>query len=178
MNKHLEPIVQINESLENSLRKKSLPVMAAEYGSTELLNLITKMRTTLANEEDGVALAAPQIGINKQVFVVSPLSYKEGTVFKPLVFINPKIIKKSSKKIEMQEGCLSVRWIYGKTKRYVGVTIEASDENGKLFTYGASGLIAHIFQHEIDHLGGILFIDHGYNLEEYTEAEMKEAMKK
>jgi len=91
--------------------------------------------------------------------VVSPLAYKEEVVFKPLVFINPKIVKKSSKKMERQEGCLSVRWIYGKTKRYVSVTVEAYDEDGKVFTYGASDLIAHIFQHEIDHLNGILYTD-------------------
>jgi peptide deformylase len=78
----------------------------------------------------------------------------------------------------MQEGCLSVRWIYGKTKRYTHVTIEAYDEYGKKFTYGASGLIAHIFQHETDHLHGTLFIDHGYELEEFSEAEIKEANKK
>ena len=77
----------------------------------------------------------------------------------------------------MEEGCLSVRWIYGKTKRFSHVSIEAYDEYGEKFSYGASGLIAHIFQHEIDHLHGILFIDHGYNLEEYTEEEVRNANK-
>ncbi len=178
MSSHIQTIVQINERDDNVLRKSSLPIMHSEFNSAELLKLIHSMQATLANEEDGVALAAPQIGVSKQIFVVSPLAYKEETVFKPLVFINPKIIKKSGKKMERQEGCLSVRWIYGKTKRYVSVTVEAYDEKGKLFTYGASGLIAHIFQHEIDHLSAVLFIDHGYDLEEYTETEMKEAMKK
>lgn len=178
MNKHLHSIVQISEDAGDVLRESALPIMQSEFATEELRALITSMRATLANEDDGVALAAPQIGVSKQIFVVSPLAYKEETVFKPLVFINPKIIKKSGKKMERQEGCLSVRWIYGKTKRYVSVTVEAFDENGKLFSYGASGLIAHIFQHEIDHLNGVLFVDHGYDLEEYTEAEMREAMKK
>ena len=178
MSSHIQTIVQIDESDDNVLRKSSLPIMNSEFNSPELLKLITSMRATLANEDDGVALAAPQIGVSKQIFVVSPLAYKEEAVFTPLVFINPKIIKKSGKKMERQEGCLSVRWIYGKTRRYISITIEAFDEKGKLFTYGASGLIAHIFQHEIDHLNAILFTDHGYDLEEYTEAEMKEAMKK
>jgi peptide deformylase len=178
MSSNIHTIVQIDENPSNVLRKKALPIINGEFNSPELLELISNMRATLANEEDGVALAAPQIGVSKQIFVVSPLAYKKEAVFTPLVFINPKIIKKSGKKIERQEGCLSVRWVYGKTKRYLSITIEAFDEKGKLFTYGASGLIAHIFQHEIDHLNAILFIDHGYDLEEYTEAEMKEAMKK
>jgi peptide deformylase len=77
----------------------------------------------------------------------------------------------------MQEGCLSVRWIYGKTKRAVNATVEAYDITGAKFSYGASGLIAHIFQHEIDHLDGILFTDHGFDLEEYTEEEVRKAEK-
>jgi peptide deformylase len=77
----------------------------------------------------------------------------------------------------MQEGCLSVRWVYGKTTRAVSVTIEAYDEMGNKFSYGASGLIAHIFQHETDHLDGILFIDHGFDLEEFTEEEVRSAEK-
>ena len=77
----------------------------------------------------------------------------------------------------MQEGCLSVRWIYGKTKRSVACTIEAYDEDGVKFTYGGQGLLAHIFQHETDHLDGVLFIDHGFDFEEYTEEEIRKAEK-
>jgi peptide deformylase len=78
----------------------------------------------------------------------------------------------------MQEGCLSVRWLYGKTKRSVSATVEAYDLQGNKFTYGGSGLIAHIFQHEIDHLDGILFIDHGFDFEELSEEEVKKVLKK
>ncbi len=176
--KNTLPILQIDESKENPLRLDCSPVTQAEFGSKELISLVIAMRTTLAGEDDGVALAAPQVGVNKQIFVISPLAYSEEAIFKPLVFINPKIIKTDKKRIEMQEGCLSVRWIYGKTRRYVKVTIESYDENGKLFTYGASGLIAHIFQHETDHLRGTLFIDHGYDLEEYSEEEIKDSNSK
>lgn len=175
---HALPIVQLDERKDNPLRKACLPLFPHEFETAELHALLRNMKETLAGEEDGVALAAPQVGVNKQIFVVSPLAYKEETTFKPLVFINPKIVKRSSRKAEMQEGCLSVRWIYGKTKRYISVTIEAANETGKVFTYGSSGLIAHIFQHEIDHLHNILFVDHGYDLEEYTEEEVKEATKK
>jgi len=172
------PIIQIDDSKDNPLRRVSYPVLSEEFGSEPLIKLIKDMRITLALEEDGVALAAPQVGINKQLFVVSPLSYKDDSKFRPLVFINPRILKTNKKRVEMEEGCLSVRWIYGKTRRYTTVSIEALDENGKLFTYGASGLLAHIFQHEIDHLYGELFIDRGYDLEEFSEEEVKESTKK
>jgi peptide deformylase len=176
--KKLGDIVQIDASANNTLRMKASPVEKKEFDSKELLSLLTKMHTTLAKEEDGVALACPQIGISKRIFVVSPNAYNEDAKLKPLVFINPKIIKTSKKRANMQEGCLSVRFIYGTTNRSTGVTVEAYNEHGKKFTYGASGLLAHIFQHETDHLEGILFIDHGFDLEEYTEEQMKGIMKK
>ena len=79
---------------------------------------------------------------------------------KDLVFINPKISKLSRERGWVPEGCLSVRPLYGKTFRSKKAAITAYDENGKKFTRGASGLLAQIFQHETDHLNGILFIDH------------------
>ncbi len=176
--KNTLPIIQIDEKHENQLRLNCLPVSPSEFGSEQLLSLINTMKVTLSKEEDGVALAAPQVAVNKQIFIISPLAFKEEAIYKPLIFINPQIIKTGKRKREMQEGCLSVRWIYGKTKRYMHVTIEAYDEFGKHFIFGASGLIAHIFQHETDHLKGILFIDHGYDLEEYTEEEIRDAATK
>ncbi len=171
-------IVQIDTSKTNPLRLIALPVKPIEFGTAALKKTIKNMQTALAKEEDGVALAAPQIGVSKRIFVVAPTSYEEGAKWKPLVFINPTITKKSKKMMEQQEGCLSVRWIYGKTHRHVSATVEAYDENGNKFSFGGSGLIAHIFQHEVDHLDGILFIDHGYDLEEYTEEEIKSGQKK
>src|SRR5574343_1668891 len=78
---------------------------------------------------------------------------------KDLVFINPKISKLSREKEWLPEGCLSVRPLYGKTFRSKKATVSAYDEDGKKFTRGASGLLAQIFQHETDHLDGVLFID-------------------
>ena len=85
---------------------------------------------------------------------------------KDLVFINPKISKLSREKEWVPEGCLSVRWLYGKTFRSKKATIMAYDENGKKFQRGASGLLAQIFQHETDHLKGVLFIDHAKDIKE------------
>lgn len=172
------PIVQIDDRKDNPLRSIAVPVKKNEFGTKELKETIKTMLETLAKENDGVALAAPQVGISKRIFVVSPASYDENAKWKPLVFINPELTKASKKMVEQQEGCLSVRWIYGKTHRHVSATVEAYDENGNKFSFGASGLLAHIFQHEMDHLDGILFIDHGYDLEEYTEEQVKAGQKK
>lgn len=78
---------------------------------------------------------------------------------KYLVFINPRLIKTSKKKGVMPEGCLSVKGVYGKVKRPTNITVEAYNEEGKKFRRGAGGLFAQVIQHEMDHLGGVLFID-------------------
>ncbi|HEV7701977.1 MAG TPA: peptide deformylase [Candidatus Paceibacterota bacterium] len=85
---------------------------------------------------------------------------------KDLVFINPKISKLSRDKEWLPEGCLSVRWLYGRVFRSKKATVTAYDENGKKFTRGASGLLAQIFQHETDHLNGVLFIDRAKDIKE------------
>ncbi len=176
--KKLGTIIQIDEATTNPLRADALPVKKSEFGTKELKNIISAMQKSLSKENDGVALAAPQISISKRIFVVAESAYEETAKWKPLVFINPTLTKVSKKMEERQEGCLSVRWIYGKTKRHVSATVEAYDIDGNKFSYGATGLIAHIFQHEIDHLDGILFIDHGYDFEEYTEEQVRESVKK
>jgi peptide deformylase len=173
-----DTIIQIDATDNNPLRAHSRPITQEEFGGMFLRDVIRSMKQALAKEEDGVAIAAPQIALPLRIFVVAESSYPMEAKQKPLVFINPKIIKRSKKNMVMQEGCLSVRWIYGKTKRSVSATVEAYDEDGHKFTYGGSGLLAHIFQHEIDHLDGILFIDHGFDLEEYTEEEVREAAEK
>lgn len=176
--KSVSKIIQIDEDEKNPLRLQAELVKKSEFGTTELKDLIKTMQTTLSKEQDGVALAAPQIAVSKRIFVVAPEAYEESAKWKPLVFINPTLTKMSKKTQERQEGCLSVRWIYGKTHRHISVTVEAYDVEGNKFSYGASGLMAHIFQHETDHLDGVLFIDHGFDFEEYTEEEVKEAAKK
>lgn len=91
-----------------------------------------------------------------------------------MVFINPVIVKESREKRWMEgEGCLSVRWIYGKVRRSTKVTLKAHNERGELVERGAGGLLAHIFQHEVDHLNGILFIDKAKDLEEIRPDDAK-----
>lgn len=172
-----DTIIQESGKAKDPLRTIAKSIEKSEFGSPYLQEVVATMQKTLAKESDGVALAAPQIALPLRIFVVAPSAYPEEAKLKPLVFINPKITKRSKKTAVMQEGCLSVRWVYGKTKRSVSATVESYDIDGNKFTYGASGLIAHIFQHEIDHLDGVLFIDHGFDFEEYTEEEVRASNK-
>jgi peptide deformylase len=150
------------------LRRKAKPVLPKDIKSSKIKKIIHDMKTALDGEDDGVAIAAPQIGAPLRIFVISPKvfdiisSEKEGKK-KPLarhiVCINPSIIKSSREKMIVEEGCLSVRYLYGNVKRAEKVRLRATDEKGKIFEIGGSGLLAQIFQHETDHLEGILFTD-------------------
>ena len=82
------------------------------------------------------------------------------------VFINPRFVKSSKRQADMQEGCLSVKGIYGTTLRHERATVTAQNVKGEWFTRGAGGILAQAFQHETDHLDGILFIDHAIDLYE------------
>jgi peptide deformylase len=109
--------------------------------------------------EVGVALAAIQLDIPLKIVVIrSNFDNKEDRTFK--VFINPQITKYEGKLVEDFEGCLSVKDIYGKVARYEKVRIQALDQAGKPIKLKAEGFLARVFQHEIDHTKGIVFIDH------------------
>lgn len=156
------------------LREIAQEVPLSLIKSDKIQSILGKMIRALDKEEDGVAIAAPQIGESLRIFVVSGKVFSimsdskddGGEILPPLIFINPKLTKLSRSKKKMEEGCLSVRWLYGQVERSEKATIVAYDEDGKKFTKGASGLLAQIFQHEVDHLDGILFIDKAENVED------------
>ena len=160
------------------LREHALDVPLRDIGSKKIADTIRAMQEALHAEDDGVAIAAPQIGESLRIFVVngealSRINNKEaaGEVEAPvdvpdLIFINPKITKLSKKRAWMEEGCLSVRWLYGKVLRSEKATIVAYNEAGKKVQKGASGLLAQIFQHEVDHLDGVLFTDKAKDVED------------
>jgi peptide deformylase len=109
--------------------------------------------------EVGVALAAVQIDkLYKIIIVRNDFENKDDKSFS--VFINPEIVKLEGKLEEDYEGCLSVADVYGKVPRYTKVRIRALDENGQPIRVKAEGFLARIFQHEIDHTNGIMFVDH------------------
>jgi len=167
-NKNKDKKTKIVQSEDVVLRLKAKPIQDEFFGSAKLKKIIKDMSQALAAEEDGVALAAPQIGLSWRLFIVSGkiFSQEDKAPTKDLVFINPIITKLSKKRSSLDEGCLSTRWWYGKTRRSDKAAVEAFDENGKKFRWNGAGLMAQIFQHEIDHLEGVLFTDHAKDLTE------------
>ncbi len=158
------------------LREVAKPVPERLFGSLELARLIADMTEALDRELEGVALAAPQVDVPYRLFVVRkdrtlpPPHVAEGEPLPPApppeveIYINPEIVKTSRKRARADEGCLSVRGVYGTTNRHERVTIRARHIDGSVFERGGGGLMAQIFEHEIDHLNGILFIDHAEHL--------------
>ena len=129
--------------------------------SKKVQELVTDLIDTMY-AQNGVGLAAPQIGVNQRIFVVDVSTGDEP--LNPIVFINPKIIKKSGA-CRSHEGCLSFPEAFTDVKRYANVMIKAMDRKGKSFVLEAKDgtLLARCIQHEFDHLDGILFIDHSMN---------------
>jgi peptide deformylase len=132
------------------LRKKSLPIDKVD---DRILDLAKDMIETMIRN-NGVGLAACQIGTNLRIFVISE------DLTKKQVFINPEIIKLSKKTETCDEGCLSFPNLFKKIARAKSLKIKAVDENGKEFKLKAKGLCARAIQHELEHLDGILLVDH------------------
>lgn len=169
-------MTEILQYEHETLRGKASPVAQADFGTPKLREIISRMSEALALQDDGVAIAAPQIGLPIRMFVVSGKvlrKKKDGTQASDRAFINPEIINTSKKKEWMEEGCLSVRWLYGEVERYTKATVRAQDENGKFFTLGGGKLLSQIYQHETDHLNGTLFIDKAENVREMHPEEEK-----
>ncbi|MCF7865021.1 MAG: peptide deformylase [Candidatus Pacebacteria bacterium] len=211
----------VSEGQHPALRQVADEISLSEIKSAKIQQVIEDMKLALDSQEDGIGLAAPQIGIPLRIFIVSkkifsthktngedikvsqkssetdttdgttknssktesvksaiPTVASSQTVIDDLVFINPVLTKESKEKKWMEgEGCLSVRWVYGKVRRSTKVTIRAYDQFGRAFERGAGGLLAHIFQHEVDHLNGILFIDKAKDLEEVDPKEQNRSKK-
>ena len=154
----------IVQSPHKTLRGKAEVVKLSDIKSTKFISLIEKMKVSLQAEDDGVAIAAPQIDVPLRIFVVSKKVFPKGK--DDMVFINPEITKLGKKKEMMSEGCLSVRWKYGLVKRATTATVKAINMQGNEFVLSGKGLLAQIFQHETDHLDGVLFIDKAINVKD------------
>lgn len=159
-------------------------VTPEEITSPKIQKVLKDMRAALRSYNvegfSAVAIAAPQIGVPLRIFLVEDMSTKDdGEKRLPsLVAINPKIVKLSKKKQVVGEGCLSVPDAYGAVERAAQTKIRAYDENGNEYERGASGLLAQIFQHEVDHLDGTLFVDRAekvWDKDEFESKKLREA---
>ena len=160
------------------LKEKMKEVPKSLFGTDELTNIVERMSVSLRSTEHGVAIAANQIGIPYRIFVVRGFvlenkerrdeNLKENND-PDVAFINPKIVKISRKKEIIEEACLSVPGFHGTIKRATQATVCAYDLSGMRFERGGSGLLAQIFQHETDHLEGILYSDKAITLLEGEE---------
>ncbi len=157
----------MNKSDIITLPNKSLRTRSTRVGiiTDETLKLIEDMKSATLDWEDsrdhevGVALAAIQIDQPMRVVIVrNDFDNKKDRSFS--IFINPEIVKTEGELIEDFEGCLSVKDIYGKVPRYQKVKIKALNEKGQEIRVTAEDFLARVFQHEIDHTNGTVFIDH------------------
>lgn len=136
---------------DKRLKNIAYPV---EKFDKKLKELVSNMLETMY-EAPGIGLAATQVDVHKQVVVIDVSEEKN----EPLYLINPQVISKSGQQIH-EEGCLSVPNIYAKVKRANTIEVEAQNVKGEIFQLQAEDMLAVCIQHELDHLNGIVFLDH------------------
>jgi peptide deformylase len=162
-------IRKITHFPEEVLRKKAAPV---EVFDQDLQTLIDDMVETM-RDAPGVGLAAPQVGVSKRVIVVEFGSEDDETLPKQLyVMVNPEIENRSGTSVAGIEGCLSVPGVVGEVNRSDIVTVRGQNADGKKIRIRAQGWLARIFQHEIDHINGVLYTDRAENLWQPDPDEM------
>lgn len=142
---------KILTSENKDLRLVSKEIHEDKINTPEIQVLIDDLKETM-KLENGIGIAATQIGVQKRVIIIDIGKGAKS-------YINPSIVSKSKKIIESEEGCLSVPGVFGLVARSYTVTVEFKKDNGKSKKIKVKGLEAIVFQHEIDHLDGILFID-------------------
>jgi len=156
-----------------SVRKYGDPVLRRRAARVEAVT--PEVRKTIADmidtmyDEVGLGLAAPQIGVSLRLMVVADDEGREARAL-----LNP-VISEQGGEIVAEEGCLSIPGIFAPVKRAEWVRLEAQDPEGKAVTITARGLRARVFQHEMDHLDGVLFID---RLDPVTRDRIKRRIKK
>ncbi|MDI7862181.1 peptide deformylase [Rhizobiaceae bacterium n13] len=147
----IKPLIILPDPL---LRQVSQPF---ERVDSDVTRLADDMLETMY-DAPGIGLAAVQIGVPRRLLVIDVS--KEGEDKKPLVVINPEIVASSDQRSVYEEGCLSIPDYYAEVERPAAITLNFLDREGKQQTIEADGLLATCLQHEIDHLNGVLFIDH------------------
>lgn len=155
-------VLKILKEDDELLRKTSREVTEI---TPRIITLLDDMKDTL-HKANGCGLAAPQVGVLRRIVLVE---VEEGELYE---MINPEIIERSEETQEELEGCLSVPGKWGITKRPITVTVKAMNRKGEYYTLTGSNLLARAICHEVDHLDGILYVDHALRM--LTKKEIEE----
>lgn len=180
MEKDLKIVTVNKKEEEKFLRRKVACFNFEKFSRKEISDLTKKMREIMI-KANGIGLAANQIGLDLKVFVAQIQKFdKTGTPRtlraaeqKFYAIFNPEIVKSSSEKTTLEEGCLSVPNAYGEVSRPEKITLQGFDKNSKKIKIKAWGLLARVFQHEVDHLNGILYVDKCKKLHTIEKSEIQ-----
>lgn len=157
-----------DEKEEKFLRTAAKPFDFNAYSKQDLAEILKEMRSLMKSHE-GVGLAAVQVGIPYRFFIAQMPATEGGGKF--YAIFNPEIERVSGEEESETEGCLSIPRTFGEVKRDLRIVLTGQDKNGKKIKIKAFGYLARIFQHETDHLNGILFIDKAKKVYTVTEEE-------
>lgn len=173
----MSEILAISELGNPVLRGYSHPI--ENIGQEQIQTLIDNLIVT-ASQANGVGIAAPQVGMSDRLFIMTSrptLRYPNAPVMEPTAIINPKILNHSNETVKGWEGCLSVPGIRGLVPRYQSIEVEYNSREGKLCYQEFTDFVARIFQHELDHLDGIVFLDRVESTQDLiTEAEYQKRL--
>ena len=164
----LAPIIKLGNPI---LRQKA--VVVENVQDEKIQNLIDELITSVV-QANGVGIAAPQIATSYRLFIVASrpnTRYPHAPEMQPTAMINPRIVAHSSEVVKDWEGCLSVPGIRGLVPRYQTIEVEYTDRNGSSQKQELTDFIARIFQHEYDHLEGLVFLDRVENNQDLISEE-------
>lgn len=173
MYKNLKILTINNKEEKNFLKKETKDFDFSKFNNKQITELINAMKKIM-KKSNGIGLSANQIGFDFKMFIAE-IPQKNGKTF--YAIFNPKIEKLEGEKLDLEEGCLSVPKIYGIVPRYSKITISGFNRYGKPIKIKAWGLLAHVFQHEIDHLNGKIFIEKSkktFNIEDLKNSQNDE----
>ncbi len=165
-------IWQVSDKKEEQFLRTKVSHFAFTKNEEKELRALQQTMRVVMKEAQGIGLSANQIGIAKRIFVAQ-VPDKNGRM-KWYTVLNPEIIKQSKQMVDMEEGCLSVPEVFGSVTRPFAITIEGHNLQGKKIKIEAQGLLARVFQHEIDHLNGGLFIDKCKDLKPHPRVHAKQ----
>ena len=167
----MSELLEISELGDPILRRQAQPI--ENVHDERIQKLIDRLIFT-AGKANGVGIAAPQVAESYRLFIVASrptIRYPNAPVMEPTAMLNPQIIAHSAEIVKDWEGCLSVPGIRGLVPRYQAIEIEYTSRDGKLCRQELTDFVARIFQHEFDHLNGIVFVDRVESTQEIITEE-------